>query len=303
MNDHNHFKDLLPQYAAGTLEEGTLQDVDRHIKSCAACQADLRLWMALSDEIRAQNEGISLPATLAEKVLKQVHAENAQPESGIQTRWGAGVRWGFDLLLCQAPLVRRELWPAGAIVILIGVTVAYLLGDSKVIVLLAPLVAAASLAVIYGPENDPAIELAMSSPTSPRQILLARVALVFGYNLAMALLASLVTKSLAPPGLLGSIILSWLGPMAFLSAAALLLSIWIGTNNAITLTYIAWMAQFIPNLQLQGVSAAPQWLATLARDYQQFWSSPTLLLGLALGLLVLASWSTTQPNQRLQHSG
>ena len=299
MNDHNHFKDLLPQYAAGTLEEGTLQDVGRHIKSCAACQADLRLWTALSDEIRAQNEGISLPVTLAEIVLKQIHAEPAQAESGIQTRWGAGVRWGFDLLLSQAPLVRRELWPAGAI----GVAVAYLLGDSKVIVLLAPLVAAASLAVIYGPENDPAIELAMSSPTSPRQILLARVALVFGYNLAMALLASLVTKSLAPPDLLGSIILSWLGPMAFLSAAALLLSIWIGTNNAITLTYIAWMAQFIPNLQLQGVSAAPQWLATLARDYQQFWSSPTLLLGLALSLLVLASWSTTQPNQRLQHSG
>jgi hypothetical protein len=205
------------------------------------------------------------------------------------------------LLIGQAPVVRRELWPASAIVILIGVAVAYLLGDYMVIGVLAPLVAAAGLAVLYGPENDPAIELAMSCPTSLRQILLARVALVFGYNLLIALLASLVTKSLAPPGLLGSIILSWLGPMAFLSASALLLSIWIGANNAITLTYIAWMAQFVPNLQLPGVSRSPQWLASVAQAYQQFWSSPTLLLGAAFALLVLAIWSTTRSGQKLPH--
>jgi hypothetical protein len=303
MNDHSYFKDLLPQYAAGSLDERTLQEFRRHIKNCAACQADLRLWMALSAEIHAQNVGISLPSPLAEKVLKQVQAERVQSEPGIQTHWYAGVRWGFDLLLSQAPLVRRELWPAGAMVILIGIAVAYLLGNSKVLVLLAPLVAAASLAVIYGPENDPAIELAMSCPTSLRQILLARVALVFGYNLVMALFASLVTKSLAPPGLLGPIILSWLGPMAFLSAAALLLSIWIGANNAITLTYIAWMAQFIPGLQFQGISTFPHWLASLAQAYQQFWSSPTLLLALAFGLLGLAILSTARTNQTLQHSG
>ena len=303
MKDHDHFKDLLPQYAAGSLDEPMLQEVRRHIKRCAECQADLRLWTVLSAEIHAQNEAISLPVTLAEKVVKQVHAERFNSESGIQTHWRTRVRWGFDLLLSQAPLVRRELWPAGAIVILIGVAVAYLLGDSKVIVLVAPLVAAAGLAVIYGPENDPAIELAMSCPTSLRQILLARVTLVFSYNLVMALFASLVTKSLAPPGLLGSIILSWLGPMAFLSAAALLLSIWIGANNAITLTYIAWMAQFIPNLQFQGVGAFPQWLESLARAYQQFWSSPTLLVALALGLLGLAILSTSRSNQKLQHSG
>lgn len=303
MKDHNHFKDLLPQYAAGRLDEPELQDVRRHIKSCTQCQADLQLWTALSAEIQKQNARISLPENLAEKVIKQVHAAQVNSEPGIRTHWRARLRWGVDLLVSQVPLVRRELWPAGAIVIMIGVVVAYLLGDSKVIVLLAPLVAAACLAVIYGPENDPAIELAMSCPTSLRQILLARVTLVFGYNLLMALFASLVTKSLAPTGLLGSIILSWLGPMAFLSAAALLLSIWIGANNAISLTYIAWMIQFIPDLQLQGVSAFPHWLALLAQAYQQLWSSPTLLLALALGLLGMAILSTGRTDQKLQHSG
>jgi hypothetical protein len=301
MNDHNHFKDLLPQYVAGGLDEVTLQEVSRHIKICADCQADLLVWAELSAEIRKQNEEISLPDNLVEEVLRRVHAEQSRTESGVGAHWHAGVRWGFDLLLSQAPLVRRELWPAGAIVILIGIAVAYLIGDSKVIVLLAPLVAAAGLAVLYGPENDPAIELALSCPTSLRQILLARVALVFGYNLVMALFASLVTKSLTPPGLLGSIILSWLGPMAFLSASALLLSIWIGTNNAITLTYIAWVAQFIPDLQLQGVNAFPQWLASLGQAYQQFWSSPMLLLALGFGLLVIAILSTARSDQKLPH--
>jgi anti-sigma factor RsiW len=301
MNDHDHFKDLLPQYAAGSLDEHALQEVGRHIKLCAECQTDLQLWTALSAEIRAQNEGISPPANLSEEVLRRVQVLQIQTESGARTPWRAGIQWGFDLLVSQAPLVRRELWPASAIVILIGVAVAYLLGNYMVIGVLAPLVAAASLAVLYGPENDPAIELAMSCPTSLRQILLARVALVFGYNLVMALLASLVTKSLAPPGFLGSLILSWLGPMAFLSATALLLSIWIGTNNAITLTYIAWMAQFVPDLQLPGVSGLPQWLAPAAQAYQQFWSSPTLLLASAFGLLVLAIFSTARSDQKLPH--
>jgi hypothetical protein len=301
MNDHIHFKDLLPQYAAGSLDEGTLREVRRHIILCADCQADLQIWTALSNEIHVQNERISLPLNLTEAVLRRIPVEQVQSKSGIGKQQHLGVRWVFDLLFSQAPLVRRELWPASTIVLLIGVVVAFLLGNPMVISLVAPLVAAAGLAVIYGPENDPAIELAMSCPTSPRQILLARVALVFGYNLGMALLAALLTKSLAPSGLFGSIILSWLGPMAFLSAAALLLSIWIETNNAITLTYIAWLAQFVPDLQLQGINASPQWLAPLAQAYQQFWSDPTLLLALAIGVLALAMWSVSRSGQRLPH--
>ncbi|HEX2995101.1 MAG TPA: hypothetical protein VHP14_09755 [Anaerolineales bacterium] len=49
-----------------------------------------------------------------------------------------------------------------------------------------------------------------------------------------------------PPDLLGVLALGMLAPMAFLSALALLLSIWIGTSNAIAISYILWLLQSIP---------------------------------------------------------
>jgi anti-sigma factor RsiW len=306
MKDHQWFEDRLPQYTAGSLAENQLagdqhQEVGRHIESCLKCQADLRLWSALSVEIRAQNDQLVLPESVGEAVLQQIRAERSQREAGMLPAWRQAIQRDIDLLRIQAPLVRPELWPASAVVVLIGVAVAYLLGNSLVIRLLAPMVAAASLAVLYGPENDPATELVLSCPTSPRQILLARAALVFGYNLILALIASLVSKSLVPPGLFGALILSWLGPMAFLSFAALLLSLWIGANNAITLTYLAWIAQYLPDLQLPVVAGWQRWLAPLAQAYQQFWANPALLLASACLMLGLALWSTGRLERQLPH--
>ena len=301
MNGHEQINDLLPQFAAGSLDERLLGEVSLHLETCQECQADLRFWTALSAEIHAQNQRLSLPDSLAAEVLKQFQPEREQTKKVAGFQWKQAIRRGIDLLRIQAPLVRRELWPASVIVILIGVAVAYLLGNALVIRLLAPMVAAASLAVLYGPENDPAIELTLSCPTSQRQVLLARVALVFSYNLVLGLFASLALKFLIPPGLFGSVILSWLGPMAFLSTAALLLSIWVGTNNAITLTYIAWIGQFLPDLQLQLITGWEQWLAPAAQIYRQFWTNPLLLLASACGLLVLAMWSTSRPDHDLPH--
>ena len=301
MNNHNQFEDLLPQYAAGGLDESLRQEVRMHVEACQECQADLRLWMVLSDEIQAQNHSLAAPPSLVEDVLKRIEGGQQRSASDLWAQLGAMLRREFDLLRIQAPLVRRELWPASALVILIGLAVAFMIGNSIVIRVVAPLVAAASLSVIYGPENDPAIELVLSCPTSPRQILLARSVLVFGYNLALALFASLALKSLVPPGLFGALILSWLGPMAFLSTAALLLSIWMETNNVITLAYIAWLAQFVPDLQLQGVAGWMKWLGHVVRAYRQFWANPLLLLMLACVLLLLALWSTGRSERELPH--
>lgn len=301
MNDHKEFEDLLPEFAAGGLEETLRQEIRNHLEVCVECRADLRLWSALSDEIKAQNQSLSTPPLMTERVLSRIENGQHPLRGSLRARLGEVIRREIDLLRIQAPLVRRELWPASAIVILIGLAVAYMVGNSMVIRVVAPLVAAAGLAAIYGVENDPAIELILSCPTSPRQILLARSALVFGYNLVLALLASLALKSLVPPGVFGSLIMSWLGPMAFLSATALLLSIWMGTNNAITLTYIAWVVQFLPDLQLQLMNGWEQWLVPIAQFYQQFWANPLLLLVSACGLLLLALWSADHLDQRLPH--
>ena len=114
-----------------------------------------------------------------------------------------------SLLHAQAYLVRREMWPASAIIMAISTVVTYLFGKTEVIYFIAPLVAAASLAAIYGPEHDPASELTLATPTSPWKVLLARLTLVHAYNLLLALAASLFLLLLIPPELLGRS--SWAG--------------------------------------------------------------------------------------------
>jgi hypothetical protein len=164
-----------------------------------------------------------------------------------------------------------------------------------VIQLVAPLVAAACVALLYGPENDPAEELVLTTPTSPVQILLARLALVFGYNLILACGASLGPSPFISLGALTAVIQSWLAPMTFLSACAVLLSLNLGSLNAIFITYMAWIGQFIAvkwiqSPELTGVYA-PGEVAYLLQRYAAFWASSPLLFGLSAAILAVAVWS------------
>ena len=62
--------------------------------------------------------------------------------------------------------------------------------------LVAPIVAAAGVAGTHRSRRDPAAELVAATPTSGRLLLLVRLTLVFGFDLALALAASAV---LPPP--------------------------------------------------------------------------------------------------------
>jgi hypothetical protein len=85
--------------------------------------------------------------------------------------------------------------------------------------------------------------------------------------------------------------------MAFLSALALLLSLWIGTGNAIAVTYFFWVAQYIPYKFIGAWMASPAWVSVTS-VYQQFWQNSLLLLLLSIPLFVLALWSASRPSFR-----
>jgi hypothetical protein len=85
--------------------------------------------------------------------------------------------------------------------------------------------------------------------------------------------------------------------MAFLSALALLLSLWIGTGQAIAATYILWLTHYA-TYELVGMwMTSPAWV-TVIRGYQAFWRSPALLLALCVPLLCMALWSANRPAYR-----
>ncbi len=280
MNEHEHFSEQLPFYAAGTLDEEQTRALEKHLFGCTRCQADLALWGIVSNEIVKANRTIVPPAGVIQRSLAGV-----RPQRGLLLM----LQHVWQLIRIQAPLVRREIWPASALVLALGVVVALIAEKAAFLQALAPLVAAACMALLYGPENDPAIELALSTPTSPWQVLLARMVLVFGYNLLLTLIASFGVLALLPNEILGSLALNWLAPMAFLSALSLMLSMVLGTGNAIAVSYLAWMLRWplgIENLPLQPAN----FFASFLDAYTRFWENPLLLLAMAVLLSALGLW-------------
>jgi hypothetical protein len=284
----NHEEQVL-LYAAGQLSKNERAHFEEHLAGCADCQSDLDLWQMTANEIIASESAVAAPAQLAERALDQIHRP-ASLYAGIQHAW--------HLLYVQAQVIQREMWPTSAAVMALGAAVALLSNHMEFVYFIAPLVAAASLAILFSPEQDPALELTLSTPTSPWKVLLARLSIVSGYNLLLSLAATMALLVIVPPELLGTLILGWLGPMTFLSSLALLLSLWIGTSNAIAIAYGLWIMQYIPYKLVGAWMVLPRWSSVIIA-YQQFWQSPTLLLSLSLLLFGLALGFANRASFRL----
>jgi hypothetical protein len=284
----NHEEEVI-LYAANQMDADARARFEKHLVDCADCRADLTLWNLAAQEIRTADSAEPAPPHLVDSALERIH-QPAAPR--------AALRRVVQLLRSQTPLVQREMFPATAAVMALGVIVAVISKHAEFIYFIATLMAAASLSILLGPEHDPAHELALSTPTSSWKLLLARLSIVSAYNLLLALAAMLVLMIAFPVDLIGTLTLGLLAPMAFLSALALLLSMWIGTNNAIAISYFLWLAQSIP-FQVVGVwTTSPVWESFL-RAYREFWHSPMLLFALTVPVLFVALLSANRPVFRL----
>ena len=137
MNEHKHCEDLLPLCAADQLSQEEQASVEKHLLDCAACRSDLEQWRAIGDVVHAESSSIAAPPDLADRALAQIHT---------RPRLQRALAQAWQLLNAQAKLIHRELWPACAAVMAIGVAVALLAQRASVIRFLAPLVGAATLA-------------------------------------------------------------------------------------------------------------------------------------------------------------
>lgn len=289
MNEHELFEELLPLYAAGQLSGSQKTKVEAHLQHCNECQSDLAMWRGVSLEIQAENQDMPVSSRWAEEALKRVHAPNPF-QKALKQAW--------QLLRAQALLVKSEMWPVTALVMLIGILVSVVAKKTVVIYFLSPVLAASTLAVLYGPDHDPAMELSRATATSPWKILFARMSIVSSYNVLLGFLASLVLLFIVPPETLWTLILGWLGPLAFLSALALLISIWLGTGSAITISYSLWLIQFIPFSSFGTWTTSGFWTSALSA-YRSFWHNPILLIILSVVVVAVALWSANQPASRM----
>jgi hypothetical protein len=237
-----HARDLLPEYFAGALDAATGLAVREHLQTCHSCAAELRAWEQIGAVERARAVETPVPSlALLGEVWRRIDMEPV-PLTEPRARPGAYL---WNVLSSQARLLRRSVWLASALGIAIATLIAASLsaevGREGALTIALPLIAAAGVAFLYGPENDPGLEIALATPTSARLVLLNRFGLLFAFDVGLALLGTLAL-SLARGESLWGLALAWLGPMALLSTVSLALSLFTGPVVAALGAGLAWLA-------------------------------------------------------------
>jgi hypothetical protein len=217
---------LLPEYAAGTLDESVALSVEAHLTGCADCRTALSAYVEL--ERLARNRSVllvraALPDGRASRFLRR-----------------CGVPDHLLRLLAATPSLRRSwlLAIVGVLAVVIGESFLTSTGHAGVggftwasasrgeaalvpFILVAPLLVLAAVAVAFLPMFDPAYQLAVAAPFSGFTLLLVRA-----LSALATALVPVVCAAFAMPGpgwLPAMLLLPSLALCAFALAAATLM--------------------------------------------------------------------------------
>jgi hypothetical protein len=178
--------------------------------------------------------------------------------------------WAWAIVRLQARLVHSAIWLGSALIIALGalVTLAFTTpgGGLVPLALIAPLAAALGSALLYGEDADPPQELLLAAPAPRAAVLLARLVLLFGFNLAAALAASIVLALLNPALALWPLIAGWLAPMTVLAALGFLSSVICNDSGMSALAgFIIWGGLVLRHVSGESLPPFLDWLPDLWR--------------------------------------
>lgn len=283
-------QERLVAYINGTLDSEGQTGVREHLRACFTCRRDEAEWRALA-LAATQYARAAAPEAAPRAVLDRVLAAcgpltlgsdpapwRAPSGKRVATVSPSPLRHATAVLVAQLGVVRRSIWATSAVVFAIGslVVAGRSLDAGTAFALLAPLIAAAGISLVCGSSVDPRLEVALSTATSPRLVLLARLVLVFAFDLGLAALASLALVATGSGGGLWQLVGAWLGPMLLLTSLSLIASV-VTRSPAlgITVGFSLWALRvltLLPDLPLHGSPVAQ---------------------------LVASAWSTTLPSATL----
>ena len=296
-------RELLPWYVAGTLSMPERSFVAEHLARCAECAGELAAWRGLAQTVAFEGRSArsALTATASWErfagLLRQseqqlpvaaaVRADSAplapHGGSGMGISPAAFIAAGehfWHVSVAQARLLRPGVWIASVLGIVLAALYAALVPSvsaGNVLTFALPLIAATGMAFLYGPENDPALELALGTPTSARAVMLGRFLILFGYDAALALASTAVVAVWRGENV-WLLVSLWLGPMALLSTVSLVLSLLV---NPIVAGGIAAGLWFSRLLHLDGG-------ASVRLTPDMLWHTSPQILAISLGLLLVA---------------
>lgn len=215
---------LIASYAQGVLPLERCAPVEWHLDRCAVCRTALGAvtppeateagWQRLSFAVDVPSQ------SLAERAIVSLGA----PEH-------------LARLAMATPVLRRS-WIGASLVTLLFTVIAARLspGASAVLLLMvAPLIPAAGVAVSYGPAFDPMHELGLVMPTQALRLILFRSTTVL---IASTAVSALVTLALPEQG---AAVFGWLTPSLAVTSLTLALSAFFDPLVAARATGAGWL--------------------------------------------------------------
>ena len=258
MNTWHLEQELADRYSTGQVDPVLAASVEQHLLACADCRDLITADQPRLDSVWAE-------------ILETVEA----PRVGYLERAlrALGVSDATSRLVAATPSLRGA-WLTGVCVLLV---VAFLAAHASrhgtlLFVALAPVLPVVGVALAFGPQSDPTLEVAAASPYSLVRLLAARTAFV----VATTLLPAAALSLLVPGG--DWLTIGWLLPSLAMCSVVLATARVVEPHvSALTLS-AAWI----------GITA---WSA--AQDTGLFSGGGALVQLLSLAVLAVAGWSLT----------
>ena len=291
---HQHVDtDLVAAYVAHVLPASRASVVAAQVQGCETCEREVSAWRAVAGVVRAVAAAAQPSPAVVDAVLARVGTFPRDEPSLAAGRW---TRHVFAVLIGQLPVLRRGIWAASALMFVLGSAVCLSRHSAPGVVLslLAPLVAALGVCAIYGPQADPGVELTAATPTSPRLVLLARLTLVAGYDLALALAASAAVAGFGVAPAFWPLVSAWLGPLALLSALSLLVAVWQSPTAGAVAAFTVWGIRVLATQSGPAAMLSAGQATLIARLWGT--SGPVLTIaGLLIGLALVVAPRRARP--------
>ena len=298
---NEHVEDLLPAYVNATLDADAVARVRVHLARCAACRDELALWTTVADASQAYVAALPADApslALLEGIWAVGDEDVSAPALVRQSVWQRAQRM-WAIARGQAALLPKGIWPVSAAAVAFGILAMLLMNHSvytpTLLGFIVPLVTGAGVAFIYGGEHDPALEIALSTPLSPRLILASRLAIVFGYNFCLALLGTLLLMA-TRGGDFTLLISLWAGPMLLLAGVSLLLTVVASTVAGMTSAICLWALHLLAAAFAQPGNG----FEAFVEQDSVLWHTDPIVLVLAAALLALALIAVPRQEHLLQ---
>ncbi|MFC9752006.1 zf-HC2 domain-containing protein [Streptomyces sp. NPDC056921] len=291
-------EELAGRYAAGSVPETDAWSVEKHVEACGGCAARLSAAVRARPEAGAALDAVRagvLAAVVAEGVPEEeVSAGGASPREparGVRRRSpGTATRTG-RLLWAAGPALRGP-WLVALVLVAVGaVALAYWAGAGAgagagevvrpLLLVVAPVLPLAGVALSYGRHADPMHEITAATPSGGVRLLLTRTAAVLAVSIpALTLAGAALPASAGRPGAA-----AWLLPGLAMTLAALALGSYVGCRTGATSVAVAWAATVV----LPAFAAPTPASVAAAASAARYFAGPAAQVGWAAGALVCAA--------------